>query len=84
MLFLSLLLIKKDLNFKMEKEIHFALGSLAYFPSVPYRRVLATIYLSHWHCGKPPKLVSYPTRAPNLTRIVTTVEERAGGLPVVI
>jgi hypothetical protein len=32
MLFLSLLFIKKDLNYKMEKKIHFALGSLAYFP----------------------------------------------------
>jgi hypothetical protein len=32
MLFLSLLFIEKDLNFKMEKKIHFALGSLTYFP----------------------------------------------------
>ena len=44
MLFLSLMLIKKDLNFKREKEIHFALGSLAYFPCVPYRRVLELLF----------------------------------------
>jgi hypothetical protein len=45
MFFLSLLFIKKELNFKMEKEIHFALGSLVYFPCDPYRRVLGLLFI---------------------------------------
>jgi hypothetical protein len=45
MLFLSLLFIKKDLNFKMEKKIHFVLGSLAYFPLRSYRWVLGLLFI---------------------------------------
>jgi hypothetical protein len=44
MLFLSLLLVKKDLKFKMEKEFHFALGSLEYFPYVSYRQVPGLLF----------------------------------------
>jgi hypothetical protein len=40
------LFIKKDLNFKMEKKIHFALGSLTYFPSLLQTGPRATIHLS--------------------------------------
>jgi hypothetical protein len=45
MLFLSLLLIKKDLNFEWKKEIHFVLGSMAYFSCVPYRRVPRLLFI---------------------------------------
>jgi hypothetical protein len=39
------LFIKKELNVKMEKEIHFVLGSLVYFPCAPYRRVPGLLFI---------------------------------------
>jgi hypothetical protein len=45
MFFLSLLFIQKELNIKMEKKIHFALGSLAYFSLRSYRRVLGLLFV---------------------------------------
>jgi hypothetical protein len=80
MLFLSLLFIKKDLNFKMEKKIHFALGSLRIFLCALTDGSSGYYSSESLTLRKTPKLVNYPTRAPNLTGIVTTAEERAAGL----
>jgi hypothetical protein len=47
MLFLSLLYIKMNWKFKMEKKFKLALGSLAYFPCALKMSSWATIHTSH-------------------------------------
>jgi hypothetical protein len=64
----------------MEKEIHYALGSLVYFSCVPYRWIPGLLFIWVTDIAETPRLVNYLTRAPNLTGIVTTVEETTVGL----
>jgi hypothetical protein len=81
MFFLSLLSIKKDLNSKMKKKIHLALGCLAYlFSGSLQTSPQATIHASRWPCENPPKFVNHLTCGPIRIGIVATAEKRAAGL----
>jgi hypothetical protein len=77
MLFLSLLLIKKDLNFKWKRKSTLRLGPWRIFPAFLTDGSLGYYIFESLTLQKKPWLVNYITGAPNLTRILTAVEEKS-------
>jgi hypothetical protein len=80
MLFLSLLLIKKDLNFKWKRKSTLRLGPWRICPVFLIDGSLGYYLSESLTLQKTPRLVNYLTHTPNLTEIVTAVKERAAGL----
>jgi hypothetical protein len=68
----------------MEKKIHLALGPWLIFPCALTDESCGYYSNESLTLRKTPKLVNYPTRAPNPNGRVAAAEKRAAGLPAVV